>query len=197
MPAVWEGRFAEYLKRVFGLREGTSNQLLPDLMPTAPTLDAAACELLRARDELLAHGTVDVAAGGAGNRSEAWFWNDTPGTLLAFDRIAVSVVTAGRVYLCLTSGIAPPAANSLMAPADSRWGLRLVGKCGSTTRGGAIISAPLTAAFDLPAAQSVILQWPVVLSNGWRLVVVASTANVGLLATALVRERTAPTEAPA
>jgi hypothetical protein len=51
--AVWEQRFAALVRKVAALRESTSLELLPDLMPVLSVLDPSAAEQLVIRGERL------------------------------------------------------------------------------------------------------------------------------------------------
>lgn len=64
MPTGIETRFAEFIRRTFGLREGTSLNLLPDAMPVVPLIDAQAPEhlLMRRERRYVASATVAPVA---------------------------------------------------------------------------------------------------------------------------------------
>jgi hypothetical protein len=65
VSAVSEHRFADSVRRIFGLRESSALELIPDVMPVAPVLDATDAVSVAARREREAGGyitAVGVAA---------------------------------------------------------------------------------------------------------------------------------------
>jgi hypothetical protein len=84
MAQVWEQRFAEAVRRLGALRESTALELLPDLMPVLPVLNAAAPELALLRRERLASGFAANSAS-VGN----------------FGVCAVSNPAGSRVLMCI------------------------------------------------------------------------------------------------
>lgn len=61
MSAVGEQRFADYVRRLFGLRESSALELIPDVMPVAPVMDATDPIAVAARREREAAGYVTAA----------------------------------------------------------------------------------------------------------------------------------------
>lgn len=78
MPAVWEQRFAEYVRRLLSLRESTALEALPDLMPVLPVLDPGAPENKLLRRERRFGQAMTQAASGAGNYGHVML--DVPAT---------------------------------------------------------------------------------------------------------------------
>ena len=117
MASVWEGRFAGFLKRVAALRESTSLELLPDLMPVLPVIEARAAEMHRWRDERL-FAVRETGGGGGAGTFDTHSFSPPPGHLMIVTGIRVRKAAAGRVHADLLGTVQTTA---LVGARDTRW----------------------------------------------------------------------------
>lgn len=133
MASVWEHRWSELVARVTGLRESTSLELLPDLMPVLQVLDPSEPELHLYRGERLCVGRVSVVAVAA-QYSYFTVWNPVAsGALVIVDRVNIYSPGAGVAYEPEYSGVQFGTPSTSPAFADVRAVRQL---------GGAVITRP-------------------------------------------------------
>lgn len=187
MPAVWEQRFTDALQRLLSLRESTALDVLPDVMPVLPLIDAADPEVYRLRGCKLVSGGIDVTAAAA-QFPTAYFGvpASNTNTLLVLRRFIVSVPVAQEVTF--VNGVAPGGGISGLLSDDRRET--------STTIQTQRASVSEVASFGgarrllLPAGVPFVFDYPVVLDTGEWLAVQGQTAASRLVVIAMGYERT-------
>jgi hypothetical protein len=119
MPGVpSETRFAELVRRLLGLREGTSLHPIEDVMPVLPVLDPAAPEMALLRRERWCAGHILVTSGAA-NFAQVGITNPAlSGKLVVLERAHVFGSSGAQLYarvlsLALGFGVTSTAVQNL------------------------------------------------------------------------------------
>lgn len=194
MASAWEQRWAEFVRRMAGLRESTSLELLPDLMPVLQVVDPSEPELHLYRRERLAQGWYIEVAGGAGVYSYLELCNPAgSGSLVVvdtmelqsaavlswdlFDSVPIGTVRANKSYTDARAVASSAGAITTQPVAELRTGNTAAI---ATLRVGHTFVAPAT-----PTRYDAEL----VLPPGWRLYVSAQTLNTQVAGRFRWRER--------
>lgn len=194
MASVWEQRFASLVKRVLGLRESTTLEALPDLMPVLPVLDANdfAYATLRGDRWVSSRQTV-VAVAAQGSRVQ--LFNNTTDRLVFVESVELSVLNVGDMVGWYLAGI-HLAAGATGGYLDGR-------DQGSVPTGSLAFEAETSAASPatanwighttlsaVPTAGSTVMIYPkVVLRPNQALRFECGTVNNGMRASIMYRER--------
>lgn len=113
MPAVWQDRFARYLRQVLSLRESTELSVLPDLMPVLPVIDPASPELFWARGEARFIAQYAVAALAGAFSVFTIKVPSTAGHIVVVEKFGVRAPGAAMQFLwsfdTLSTGLVAPA----------------------------------------------------------------------------------------
>jgi hypothetical protein len=183
-------RFAEYIRRVMGLREATSLHLIEDLMPVVPVLDPTAPEHALARRERRYAFSTTQAAPGVGNFAHVILEVPTshPNALVVVERVYV-MLGGGPFRMTLQVGLT--GGGSLAQNLDLRGG---PSGAFSGPRSMAQFIAGFTAAllgnFHWRSLITPVVDHPpVVLTAGTSLRVANETANDALTVAMVFRER--------
>lgn len=124
----FEHRFAEALRKILGLRESTALDVLPDIMPVLPCLDADdPAQALPRGERLFTGGALGTAAGA--QFPVVWLENNTANTLVVLTEMLVWTNTV-QVFNWKSTVNALPGAPALVALDDDR----LLGNIGATSR---------------------------------------------------------------
>lgn len=188
MATPWEQRITRYVSKLLSLRESTSLEVLPDLMPVLPTIDPAAAELLLLRDELPCWGMAAKAAV-AGQYSIVGLTNPaTSGVICTIDLWQVYAATGNIAYAELSTAVTLAAAS--MSIRDGRRNAAGEPKCtpGTASFAASQIGAPSwIELFVTNTAPSRAV--PLVLTPGWSVLFELQTVNVPMQAAFAWRER--------
>jgi len=196
MPGVpSEQRFAELVRRLLGLKEGTSLHAIEDVMPVLPVLDPSAPELALLRRERWCVGRAEGTAGAA-NYSQVGVSNPAgSGRLLSLERAIVRGAGGVQVYgRVLSLALAYTAPSAEVQNLDGR------GCTDSVTPppGGAVgfrdSATPISPYFnlsDLPATGAITLDLRgIILPPGWQFLLSRGVIGASALgATFIWRER--------
>lgn len=180
MSSVWEQRFARFIRRLANLRESSSLELLPDVMPVLPIVDPERVDLESLAGYRPCSGFFTQAAA-PGFFNCQCLTNPTANTLLTIERLDV-FGGAGGLQWGLMDG--QPVANEssqkgLRDPRHSLTGVAIEGRWFYGTTGGAAVgqssigSTMGTAAFATPREYLLDLVVP----PGWSFVVIGGAAN--------------------
>lgn len=117
MASVWQTRWSEYVKRLLSLRESTSLEALPDLMPVFPVSNPASAEHHAARGEILL-GAGGQITGLAGEFPTVYIGlpSTAENMILVVDSIVIASSAAQQVSWLPTSGAVPGTLSA--APTD-------------------------------------------------------------------------------
>lgn len=115
------GRFADFVRRYFGTKNGESITVLPDVMPVV-MINEEAPELRAYRAERRFTVTANQAAGGAGNYSTLTFGlAPTANRMVVVERALVYKGAANHVFAYMVSALASYAGGALQGTVlDSR-----------------------------------------------------------------------------
>jgi hypothetical protein len=200
MPSVWEPRFAELVKALAALRESTSLELLPDVMPVLNVLEDGP-EYGFQRGERYHSSYVWVAAGGAGTYSGFRIRNQsTSGSLVVVNQMQALMGAAQNVLAYIVSGVADLALNQDHPALDGRDGRYpgAVGGAGAATAAVLSYGAAATVytntntvrvGYGAANANFDLLVSPLVLPPGWSAGFIGSSANTALGGTIWWEER--------
>lgn len=124
MTAVWNGRFAELVKALAGLRESTALELLPDVMPVLNVLEDGQEYAFQRGERYLAANCAGVA--GAGNYSKVAITNPAGSNQLVVVRQLGATAGAGAMnliaYIASDAAALATAANIVTLDGrDGRW----------------------------------------------------------------------------
>lgn len=168
-------RYSSLLLRRFGLLGHVGTTLIEDVQPVL-NIDQERPELYALRDELLFVISFTQPAVVA-QLSACFVGVPSDGSrLLVLPLIHVSLSAAGAVRFGIAA--AGPGGMLPFQPADTR--LPVQGALGGISSAAASIITSTFGMEDLPAAQSIVIDLPVVLSPGFRFVVESMAVNVQL-----------------
>lgn len=192
MPSVWESRFAQYIRSVCGLRESTSLELLPDLMPVLPVVDPADAAQWLSRRERPYCMHIAQAAGGAGQYSYISLVNPAGShKLLVVEKVWGKASLAGLDLGCqiLLGGSSSPSST---ATRDTRG----IAAANPQPSAGWLFARTLGAApatthwqWQLQLAPGEVPIAPIILAPNSTMDLYGLTANVGMDLTIWWRER--------
>lgn len=97
MASAWEQRFAQYVRRLLALRESSSLEVLPDLMPTMPVIEADAPDVILLRGERR-WGAAGQVTSAAGNRATTMLLNQS-------SRSQPTLITVEALWVLATTSL--------------------------------------------------------------------------------------------
>jgi hypothetical protein len=187
VAAVWEQRWAEFVRRYMGLRESSALDAAPELLPVLVVNEPGAPESRLARRERSWEGSHAVAGGAtfAGIQLNNAKGASTERNLVTIDKLVVRCSVVGFVNLTVAYAPDNQAAGNV-EPTDTRAAASVLvpkAKLEGATRGAVAAAA---ASYSLPVANTDYeIPAGYVLAPGTQLYIVASA--VGTTITANVR----------
>jgi hypothetical protein len=110
MSVTFEFRFAEYIRRLMGLRESTALDVLPDLMPVVSVLRDEDPALYRLRNEKLFGAGVEGTSAAA-QFPTCWLTNPSPNAIVVCETLTIH--SGGAFAVAYQTFGTPPGAGLL------------------------------------------------------------------------------------